>query len=454
MAKKATLIIVIAMLMLAVAAAAQDRDLVWDRLDVELAVERDGDILISEDWQVTFSGGPFRFGFHSIGTSRLESISDVRVWADGRELAASYSEEPGTFETSTEDENFFIRWYFDQPVYDSTHSYQLQYTIHGGLRIYEGGDQLWWEVIRGQNRDFPIRSAAVSVHLPEGVNEVHKVDSYFTPTTWRSVGARTVMFQARDIPPGQPLEVRVQFPHGIVAAQPAAWQAQEDFVQQVSPLGSLAAIGLGVFIPLAALLGLYLLWYTRGRDQPSRLPVSYLSDPPAENPPAVVGTLLDEHADMRDIVATLVDLARRGVIRMYEEGESGFLGIGSRRDFVFELVDDSPSSRPYEKILLDHVFGRVRAGSRKKLTDLRNEFYTAIPELHGAMYREVVSLGYFPESPQRTRRIYAGLGLVGLVLAGALFFCAAPILAELTPWAFLPALGAGIAAGVLLVLSR
>ena len=69
-------------------------------------------------------------------------------------------------------------------------------------------------------------------------------------------------------------------------------------------------------------------------------------------PAGVAGTLLDEKADMKDIIASIVDLARRGVMTMTETQEPGFLGIGTNRDFTFRLVDTEQSLRPYEIALL------------------------------------------------------------------------------------------------------
>jgi hypothetical protein len=132
---------------------------------------------------------------------------------------------------------------------------------------------------------------------------------------------------------------------------------------------------LGLLIPIMGLVGLYLLWYTRGRDEAVGLAADYLAEPPSDLPAGLVGTLLDEKVDMKDIVATMVDLARRGVISITEEQEPGFLGIGTRRDFSFQLLDLTEPLRPYEKTLLDKVFGR--RGRQVQLSELQNKFYTA-----------------------------------------------------------------------------
>src|SRR5262245_32702055 len=66
----------------------------------------------------------------------------------------------------------------------------------------------------------------------------------------------------------------------------------------------------GIVILVAGGVGLYLLWYVRGRDRPVGLIAEYLREPPGDLHPGVVGTLVDEHANYHDIVATLVNLGQ------------------------------------------------------------------------------------------------------------------------------------------------
>ena len=68
---------------------------------------------------------------------------------------------------------------------------------------------------------------------------------------------------------------------------------------------------------------------------PVGLIADYLPEPPSDLPAGMVGTLVDESADMQDILASILDLARRGVLEIEEVQEPGFLGIGSKTDFIY-----------------------------------------------------------------------------------------------------------------------
>ena len=66
----------------------------------------------------------------------------------------------------------------------------------------------------------------------------------------------------------------------------------------------------------------------------------YLPEPPDDISPGLIGTLLDEQADMEDIVATLVDLAQRKIISITEEQTGSLL---TARDFVYPLRKPRPA---------------------------------------------------------------------------------------------------------------
>ncbi|HIC93813.1 MAG TPA: DUF2207 domain-containing protein, partial [Anaerolineae bacterium] len=446
------LIVVVLFFGLAGLAQAQSKTFYWKRLDVDITVLPNSDIRIVETQEIVFTRGSFHFGYRSIPMDRLEEIADVEVWEGDRRFRPGRGGEY-TYETYRDDGDFVIKWYFPYTS-NSTHTYTIAYTVKGGLRFYEGGDQLYWKAVF-PDRDFPVKASTVTVHLPEGAKP-QKVAAYGVPAEWKIVDDRTVVFTASgEISPGRELEVRVQFPHGVVQGQPAAWQVEYDrwakYNERWRPLVNLGFGALGLLILVGGPLGLFLLWYTKGRDVPVGLVADYLAEPPSDLPPGVVGTLLDEEADMQDIIATIVDLARRGAIKMVETKERGFLGIGERRNYTFQLLDPDKAERPYEKTLIEELFhGR----SEVRLSELREKFYSAIPTLREELYEEVVREGFFRASPERTRKVYMILGIVGLVLSGLLGFFGLVALSRYSGAVVCPPIGLGITAIALIIFGR
>ncbi|CAA9585101.1 MAG: hypothetical protein AVDCRST_MAG18-3716 [uncultured Thermomicrobiales bacterium] len=186
---------------------------------------------------------------------------------------------------------------------------------------------------------------------------------------------------------------------------PLAQTASETFINLL--LGEL-----GLAILVGGGVGLLLLWYVRGRDRPHGLVAEYLREPPGDLHPGLIGTLLDEHANSHDIVATLINLGHRGVLRITAPGPG-------QPDYELALLRrDLPLAR-VERLLIELLFGTAARPfvQRVLLGDVRARFIAAIPRFKVALYEEVVAEGYFLASPRATRLRYRRWGATIMVLA-------------------------------------
>lgn len=439
---------------------AQGKTLYWAAWDVDISVRLDGTYRVVERQTIEFTSGTFTFGTRGIDTRRLGRITDVEVWEGDQRFVPDRSGAPWTFQTYMNGSEYTIKWFFP-PTSDSRHTYVIAYTVEGGLRYYPDGDQLWWKAVVA-DRSFPVRESRVTVEIPEPA-EIQNWDAYGVQATAERLGPRTVTFQAlEEIRPGQEFEVRVQFTPGVVAGEPQPWQREADaeaarLEQQAEwnrtwrPVVNVVMLGLGLLFLFGGPALLYLLWYLRGRDVPVKLPADYLIDPPSDIPPGMAGTLLDEQADLEDIIATIVDLARRGVITIEEIAEPGLLGIGTHRDFVYRLVGSTEGLREYERLLIESVF---EDGTERKLSQLKNRFYKKIPAIQQGLYRAVVQEGYFKRSPETTRALYTGLGIAGLVITGVVGIFFIGLASQWTDLALCPVGGLAFTFIGLIVLGR
>jgi hypothetical protein len=170
-----------------------------------------------------------------------------------------------------------------------------------------------------------------------------------------------------------------------------------------------------------------------------------LDEPPSDLPPALAGTVVDEHADVQDVVATVVDLAERGIIGLTEVRDPKL--SGSQRDFELTLEQpDARGLRGYERLILDSFFAN---GSPVRLSRLGGWFHRSIPRIQEELHREVARAGLLAGDPDEVRRRYKRLGTILMVVgaAGAFVACAAaPAYAAAIPW---PLLGVAVV-GVLL----
>lgn len=164
-------------------------------------------------------------------------------------------------------------------------------------------------------------------------------------------------------------------------------------------------------------VGLLMLWYTRGRDPHVGKMAEYIEQPPDDLPPGAAGTLVDEHADHNDVVATLLGLGRHGAVTIDEiGGEQQERRRSVAHDYQVTVVDPSRVESNVERLLLRVLFGGDPApGTSTLLSDVKGRFDAAETDIRDALYEEMVSRGYFRVSPAKTRQTWRRNSWIGLI---------------------------------------
>ncbi|MCU0481761.1 MAG: DUF2207 domain-containing protein, partial [Anaerolineae bacterium] len=391
---------------------------------------------VRETLKVRFSG-TFRFGSRVIPLDNLEQIRDVRVTELGTPLRPScIGETPGTYCVQYVEEGISVVYYFTRSITNASQVFEIEYTVDGAIRVYDGGDQIWWQAVPEEKFGFPVGSSVVTVRLPLGYAPREGIDPIVTYGASSDIRVNTTMVVAsttETISANNYLDIRVQYPHDPNARK-ASWQASFDtrreFEETQKPLIDLGLIAVSLLISISAPLGVYALWYSKGRDPKIGIVPEYLSDPPSNLPPAVVGTLIDERADLRDVLSTVIDLAHRGYIVIEEERKKGLFGISSS-EITFKRTDKPTDDlRSFEKTIVKRIFG---GKLEKPMKSLQNKFYQYIPELQGDLYEALVDEKLLSANPNTIRNIYsAGLGGLFFLLAIGAMALSITLLSDLT----------------------
>ena len=455
------LVLVMALIWI-VPASAQEKTLYWDRLDVHVKVNQDGTFRVEENARIVFTHGLFHYGTRNIPMGRLTDITDITVSDPGRVYQNSGSGAPYTFQTAHSDGDLVIKWYYPAAE-NEARTFTIGYTVHGGLRYYDEGDQLWWKALF-PDRPAPIRHSTVTVTLPKNVQVskftayLYKGSGYQTGTTadiGQQIAPNVVQYALpKPLESGQTMEVEVAWPHGLIAGSPEPWQVSADQAEKAyakkialrqkwGPVLSLLLLALGILFSVGGALLAYITWFTKGRDAPTEVFADYLPEPPSDLPPGIVGTLVDEKADMEDILATVVDLARRGFLTIQEIDKEK---SGKVTDFQYTLNDaDFSKLRPYERKVLEAFFDSLEAGESQQLSDLKNRFYKEIPSIQEAIYQEAVEAGLFPKSPAKVRQSYTLLASLIFGVGIAVLFFLPGLFSALSDLGYCP--GAGLILG-------
>lgn len=441
----------------------------WTRYDVDLDLKPDGLLSVAETQEIAFQGGPFRKGSRSIPLARTSGISDVRVSElrpGSREgqprdeiTYTSGTSRARTFSVSRNEGNLLVEWWFESTT-NASRTFLLRYAVQGGVRVYDGGDQVWWKAIYADRRG-QVDASAVTLRFPSDVSPDTLRARHYRTTEDDAFGSdreagmgqmldpRTVRFQTGALEAGAGAEIRAQFPHGLLALQPPAWQAaadREDWIRQFAvPVASFLALLLGVGVLGGGGSVLFINWTVRGRDPGVGRAPHRLQEPPSDLPAPLAGTLVDEVADVQDAVAILSDLAERGIVTLDEVEDSSL--VGSPRDARVTL-NSAPVEqilREYERLLLAGIFGwNAEAGARVELSRVRGRFAATIGALRDALHRAATEEGLFEADPENIRRRYQSRGR-WLIQAGIVLAIGASVASGgRVPTAWLP--GAALAA--------
>jgi len=323
---------------------------------------------------------------------------------------------------------------------DAVRTVVLRYRVPNALLFFEDHDELYWN-ITGDEWEVPIENAGAVIKLPVGATGIRTLAFTGTYGSRESdadvnVNGNEITFQMRrNLAFREGLTAVVGWDKGFVH-EPTASENAGMFLRSNWPL----------FIPVAVFGLMFWLWHTRGRD-PRLRPISTQYAPPEGLTPGEIGTLFDNSADMRDVTASLVDLAVRGYILIEEKTDEHLLGLWSSKEYGFELRkkrSEWMSLKPHERHLLDSIFDGG-AVERVKLSDLENSFYKKLPGIKNKIFDSLMAKKYFASRPDKVRTGY----LVTALVCGFLIVWAGGMYAAKSGMQPMPFVVAGIFSGLI-----
>ncbi len=406
------------------------RSLVIERFDAAITVNRDGTIDVTETISPRFTG---RWnGIYRTIPVKYRTPQGFN-WTLRLELVSVTDQSGQPLKTETSRERHYIKYKIYVPgAVDATRTVVLRYRAENGLRFFEDHDELYWNVT-GDEWEVPIEAATAEITLPDGADGVRAIA--FNGAYGSTAHDASVDQEGPTIRIAMPH--RLEFHEGLTAvvgwnkglvAEPTRTDRAVGFLQSNWPLG----------LPIVAFFGMLALWRRFGRD-PKPLPVPVQYEPPSDLTPAEAGTLMDNSADMRDVTATLVDLAVEGHLRIEEREERKLLGLIKDQEFVFHRLEPPADARElasHEQRVLRGVF--ADGATTVELSDLENEFYASLPGIKSDIFDRLISRGYYRKRPQTVQGAWAAGGIAAGVLIGAGGAALAPKF-SLTPVPFIVA---------------
>lgn len=310
------LLAVLLVALMVLPAAGQERILSYD---TRITVERSGDLQVTEVITVVAEGNAIKRGIYRTFPTRYNDRMGTRFKVDFqvREVLRNGNPEPWF----TENKNNGVVVYIgdsNQEITPGTHTYTLTYRTSRQVGFFREFDELYFNAVGG-DWAFPIETASVILHLPDGASVVQKAaysgragsTGCQCSQVEENNGVITTMTQP--LLPGEQLTIAVAWPKGFVH-EPSATERTGRFLKD--NLHVLAAL-----LTLALALILYLRkWKAVGKD-PRKGTIIPLFDPPQGFSAATTGFLHKMGMNERIITAALVDMAIKGYLKIDKSGK-------------------------------------------------------------------------------------------------------------------------------------
>lgn len=390
-----------------------------DNYSASIIINRDGKINIIERIDYDFGDIPKHGIYRSIpeiktNTAgkkfRLDFSNISSVDSLGQKNQLNITRENGTVNMRIGDPNKTIT---------GKMVYILNYSVSGALTYFSDHDELYWN-ITGNDWNIPIDKVTGVLSIQGNSSAADYQIECFTGVVGSQTKNCTIIPQNNELSfattsplsPHEGLTIVVGFPKNIAAVlEPKEVISFWDTLFGKISLAVLAFIGLLVaffwyiFYPLRIIWK----WYRFGRDPKTNIGVaSSWYDPPKTKDlrsltPGETGTLIDEKADKEDISATIVDLGRRGYLKIVEEKKNDFY-LQKTKEF-----NKDQDLEPFEKKLLNGVFAGVDS---LRINDA--DLLETVNETKELLYASIVKEGFFPQNPDKIRKFYKVIASVSL----------------------------------------
>jgi uncharacterized membrane protein YgcG len=393
----------------------------------------DGSLKVTQSFDVHY-GSPRHGPYLTFSTLQAtDKAGRYRELTYGVYTVTSPTGAPDTYTTSTsETDGTVVQIGSADTTVTGTQTYVVGYRVWGVMNprvASSGSDELYWNVI-GTGWTLPMSNVSVKVTSDAAITgtQCWTGKSFDTACTDHASTGGTATFAQASLAVGEGLAIVAGWPSGTFTGAEPSYVTRPVEVRpfELTPLKGAVT---GAATVLVALVGLGLYWRSRDRMYigltPGNLPVAgepppttrmvlhvpyaVRFTPPDGLPPGMVGTLMDKKTDLRDVTATLVDLAVRGMVRM--ERPTG-------EDMKVVRLDAARVGlSAYEATLLKGLFTKKHPVAGPDVLQ-GSRFGKAVSKARRELYATAVESGWFVRSPGRGDNALLAT-VVGLVITAA-----------------------------------
>lgn len=381
-----------------------------DNFEVALKINSDSNLEIEEKIEYNFGAEEKHGIFREIPIKYKRGqanynlrISDIRVTDEaGQKYKFSVFRSRGYVKIKIGDKDKFVT---------GQKTYIISYKVKRAINYFDDHDELYWNVT-GNEWSVAIEKAKTRTAFSNFRVKYEDLQStcfagsfgsaqnceYSKPYCGPDRYCQQIVFEQKNLSPGQGLTIVVGWPKGLVK-KPSVIQSFLYILQDNWIL----------LLPIVVFVIMLSLWFKRGRDPKGRGTIIAQYEPPDNLTPVEVGTVIDEKVDKKDISAEIIYLAVKGYLKIIRL-EGG--GLFKTKDYELQkLKDENGLPNDFDKKLMESLFGSKNS---IKLSDVKKDFnfYKDITETIEKIYQSVVNKNYFEKNPNKVKTIYIIIGVI------------------------------------------
>ncbi|MEJ2634505.1 MAG: DUF2207 domain-containing protein, partial [Calditrichia bacterium] len=303
-------------------------------ISVRANILEDGSLRVEESRTYHFQGS-FSWADYRLPLNRIGNVQNFSITENGKEYRRSSGEEPGTFYTREDGNEFYARWYYR--ARNESRTFTLRYLVADAVTAYDDIAEFYYQFI-GVDNAKRIGNVDISISLPRPATP-DEVKIWAHGPLWGKIdfSGNYIRMSVSPLPAQQFWEARVVFPNewapdvrkrlagaqlNSIMAQEAAWarranEQREAAIEELHrrKVNEEKAWPVSLILSIFGFISLMVLYRKYGRSFPVPYNQKFDSALPEEKIPAVVSALYyNKQVNGNALASTLFDLARRGFL--------------------------------------------------------------------------------------------------------------------------------------------
>ena len=349
-----------------------------EKLDIEANLQKDGSMVVSE--AVTYDIDEINGVYFDIDAKGFGELEDLQVFEDDPNTSSFKEVDTSNYEVSVSDELYRIKLYSKNQ--NNIRTFKFVYKLPEAITVYDDVAQFNRKMV-GQEWQQGIKyiTAKVIVPVPTDYDNSNILVFGHGPLTGEvDREENTVVYKLDDYYPGDFLEAHILMEPEIFSEYDKSKIIHKDMKQELldmeaklseeanterdkassqQKISKKQGVILGVLGSIWGVLMFYIYGIYRRRNRVKNSVGKYLRELPDDSSPALVGSFMTDSISGNEILATIVDLIRRKILRLETSEEKS----------IITLIGNTEKLSAQERVIVDIYINDFGNGKSLDLKD-------------------------------------------------------------------------------------